>query len=116
MRGHDAVGQFGEDHVGVDVALGGQGEIARLAHVGQRALGKLSRLDVGGVEFRLGRLELFDEFSAVGRLDRAGDLRRGEREELPLLQFHPFPGRIADDAIEARLPKTVPSPFGRGLG
>ena len=103
LGGDDSVGQFGKDHVGVHVALGRQGEIARAADVGQGLLGAIACLDVGGIQFGIGRLEPFDKLSAAGRVDRAGDFGGGEGEKLPLLEFHPLPGRIADDAIEARI-------------
>ena len=48
-------------------------------------------------------LQLLDKPLSLGGVGGSGDIGRPNPEELPRFELDPFPGRVADDAIETRL-------------
>ncbi len=54
------------------------------------------------VNRRVVGFELRDQFAAGGGIGGGGDFGRGQREEFAFLELDAFPGRVADDAVEAR--------------
>ncbi len=99
--GEQLVSQLGEEHVSVDVAARRQREAAASANVRQGAVGDIFGRDIAGEQFGIVFLQFGDRVAAASGADGVGDARRGEGEELAFLEFEPFPGRIADDAVEA---------------
>jgi hypothetical protein len=78
-------GQFGEKHVGVDVAARRQRVFAAAANVAQGAVGSLLGRCVAREQFGIAVSQFGDQLAAAGGADGVGDVRSGEGEKLAFL-------------------------------
>ena len=116
VRRDQSRGQLGEHRVGVDVPLAGQRVLVAFPAVRQQRIRRGQRLLISLVQSRIVGLQLGDELPPLRRVRRGGDLRGRQREELPLLQLHSLPRRIADHAIESGLARVPLSGHRAQLG
>ena len=94
-------GALDEEGVEIDVAAAEQ----RIVAAGANQLAETVGAQLGGVEFGGERVafsaQLLDAAAAGGRGGREGQLRRTGGEPFDLLQLDLFPGRVADNGVEA---------------